>query len=258
MLMLPNHDNDIDNDLRLFYIFDINNDLKIIIYTFSCHPVFNTSNYISSDFIGEISHIIKENLNIESMFLQGFSGDIRPNFTTENIFDLNTINKLKLLFNKEVFREFRNKDFDHFSFTISQEIVSAYTNIKKNQAHKIKQIKTLKKDYILISNSGRSQKQFDIKFILINHNLFISIPAEVTSRYKIELSKKFQDLNIIPLGLSDGIIGYLPFYNEISLGGYEVNSAVNYGWDTFISENSLKDFYIKLVEDIDLFILRGK
>jgi len=255
MLMLPNHTNIIDDDLRLSYIFDIDNNLKVVLYMFSCHPVFNTSNNVSSDFIGDISQKIKEKLNSDSMFLQGFLGDIRPAFTTKNIFDTNIINKFKLLFNQEVFRDFRKKDFDFFCLSLSQDIISTYNNIKQNPINSIEQIKTLKKNYTLISNSGKSKKEFDIKFILINHNLFISIPAEVTSRYKIELSKKFLGLNIIPLGLSDGVIGYLPFYDEISSGGYEVDSAVNYGWDTFMSENSLKDFYIKLIEDIDLFIL---
>lgn len=254
MLMLPNHNNIIDNELRLFYIFDTNDNLKMTIYNFSCHPVFNTSNNISSDYIGKISQNIKEDLQAESIFLQGFLGDIRPNFTTKKLSDLNIINKFKLLFNKEVFRKFNKDDFNYFTSSLSQDIITACDSIKQNKFDVGNQLKTFKTNYTLESNSANTKKQFDIKFVLINNNIVISIPAEVTSRYKIELSKQFHQFNIIPLGLADGIIGYLPFHDEASAGGYEVESAVNYGWDTFISQRSLENFYIALVTDISSFI----
>jgi hypothetical protein len=48
------------------------------------------------------------------------------------------------------------------------------------------------------------------------------------------------------MGFSEGVIGYLPYHDEVKEGGYEVDSSVNYGWDSCINEGSLCDFFDEL------------
>lgn len=255
MLLLPNQSNPVDDEIRLLLIYDENKKLKFLMYNFSCHPVFNTSDNMSSDFIGEINNILNKELKIDSMFLQGFLGDIRPNVTTKSFFETNFINKLKLIFNNEVFREPNKNDFTIFCTSVSDLICN---NLQTSDNYNESIFLCKQKLYQLESHSKRTQKQFIVKFILNGSNLFLSIPAEVNTNYKLQLSKKFNNLNIIPLGVADDIIGYLPYYTEVKEGGYEVHSATNYGWDAYISEKSLKNFFLDLQNDIDLILEEAK
>ena len=47
-----------------------------------------------------------------------------------------------------------------------------------------------------------------------------------------------------------GMIGYLPLEEDIRLGGYEISSAVNYGWPESISQKSLTNFKEQLLSEI--------
>ncbi|MCP4761346.1 MAG: hypothetical protein GY870_06165 [archaeon] len=253
ILMLPNEENVIDNNLKTFYLTDMNNKLKLLVYNLSCHPVFNRSNNISSDYIGEINRIIKIKTGVDSLFLQGFSGDVRPNFTTNNIFSASIVNKLKIIFNGRVFKPLKKKDFNYFCISIADDILNNICLLDKEMISQY-EIRSNQNMYLLTSESGKTTNQFIAKFIKFDKNLFISIPAEVTSKYYVELSKKFPQYNLIPLGVADGIIGYLPHYSEVNAGGYEVDFAFNYGWDANISFLSLKEFYLKLCEDLTSFL----
>jgi len=252
MLMLPNEQNKIDNHIRLICILDKNNDLDLLLYNFSCHPVFNRSNNISSDFIGTISENIKKELNIKTIFLQGFLGDIRPNFTTGSISEVGVVDKLKIIANKKIFKKYNQEDFDKFCRVVSSEILE---NLKYENKDNIKILNIKQFKYKIYSQSEKYKIEFYVKVIFINQNLFI--PAEVNSKYYVMLLKKFNDFNIIPIGLADDIIGYLPFYDEVKEGGYEINSIVNYGIDTPFSEISLRRFYFSLQSDIQAMI-RGE
>jgi len=251
ILMLPNEHNKIDDNIRLICVLDKNDDLDLLLYNFSCHPVFNRSDCISSDFIGAISENIEKELNVKTMFLQGFLGDIRPNFTTESISEVGVVDKLKIIANKKIFKKYNQEDFDKFCTVVSSEILE---NLKYENKDNIKILNIKQFKYKIYSQSEKYKIEFYVKVIFINQNLFISIPAEVNSKYYVMLSKKFNDFNIIPIGLADDIIGYLPFYDEVKEGGYEINSIVNYGIDTPFSEISLRRFYFSLQSDIQAMI----
>ena len=256
IIMRPNHDLKVDNKIRLMLIYDQEIRLNKILYNFSCHPVFNTNKMISSDFKGEIGRLIKEKLGIESFFLQGFSGDIRPNFTASKYSGLNFKNRIKVLFNGEIFKEFDKSDFNHFCGVITEEIINSIDAENVFEEH---EFSSIKKTYKINSVSGKNEKQFVIKLATQGNNFFLSIPAEVNSKYILELSRRFVHLNIFPLGLADNIISYLPYYSEIDDGGYEVTSATNYnGWDEHICKKSLKKFYMELESDIASIINERK
>ena len=249
IIMLPNSDNKIDNSIRLLSFFNKKNDIKLIIYNFSCHPVFDDGKEVSTDFIGVINKNIHEQMDIPALFLQGFLGDIRPNFTTSNLFKVNFINKTKIIMNGKVFKSFHKKEFNYFCTSIANTITSSCKSDSGVPLHN-EMILSNKKKYTLVSETGKVSKDFDIKICLIDCIIFISIPAEVTSLYYINLAKYFSDYNIFPLSLADDTLGYLPFYEESAAGGYEVDSATNYGWDSKISQTSLENFYFSLRNSI--------
>ena len=251
MLMLPNPQQEIDRSVSILSLQNAKGELEVIVYNFACHPVFNKNSQTSSDFVGKISGILKDRLGVKSMFLQAFQGDIRPDFSTNKLLEAQGINKIKLFFNQAVFKTYTYEYFNIFSSKIAQKIIKSLDN--KNAKEKIP-LDYLEKEYTLCSRSQKVQHDFYIKYILLDTVLLISIPAEVTSAYALELKKAFPLQEIMFLGLADGIIGYLPFYKEIEEGGYEVNSATNYIWDSPLDTQSLNTFYSTMLKDIQVFL----
>lgn len=250
-IMLPNKENIIDDKIRLIIVEKVDNNIDTIIFNFSCHPVFNTNNELSSDFVGVIRDNIGKNFNINCSYLQGFLGDIRPNFTIDKFSKLSIIDKLKLFFNKEIFKRYDKNDFDEFCKNITKDICN-YKKLGKNISIP-KSFKTESFDFELISKTGITKKSLITKLALFDNYLILSISAEVNSKFYVELSNVHLDLEIFPLGLSENIIGYLPFYSECDELGYEVNSYINYGWDSMIDKNCLKKYYNTLNQNIDEF-----
>ncbi len=250
-IMLPNSNKKIDDKIRLIIIRDEQRKVDVVLYNFSCHPVFDDGEQVSSDFIGVVNKYLAEKEGIHGMFLQGFLGDIRPNFTTRNFLEVNFINKTKILMNGLVFKPFVKSEFDAFCSQIGEVVTESCREIMESNTVANSGSVT-QKEYPLVSDSGKVMKKLIVKMHLIDHALLISMPAEVTSSYYVELAKLFPRLLIIPLAVADGILGYLPFYKEALEGGYEVNSAANYGWDSKISYNSLKVFFEAMCLDISL------
>lgn len=255
-IMLPNEKKKTDKRIHLIKLYDSGLKLKGIVYNFSCHPVFNVNKNISSDFIGTISNMLGQKICKFTMFLQGFAGDVRPNFTETKVSMRSIKNFLKLLFNEKVFSNYNQEQFSHFCEEISACIIQnagphyrdvGVLKINRPSLH----IHNSMYGAYLESKSTKVKKFINIKLILISDNLFISIPAEVHSCYIDLLTSRFRNVNIYPLGYADGMIGYLPCENEIEEGGYEVLTSVKlYGWDDRISKLSVHNFTNQLISEI--------
>lgn len=247
-IMLPNKENMIDDKIRLIIVEEPDNTMNTMIFNFSCHPVFNTNNELSSDFVGVIRNNINNTFRIKCTYLQGFLGDIRPNFTVNKFSKLNFIDKFKVFFNKEIFKRYDRNDFNQFCENITRDICNYKElgkNISRPELFKIDSF-----DFELISKTGFTKKNFTTKLVLFDNYLMLSISAEVNSKFYVELSKLHPELEIFPLGLAENIIGYMPFYTECDEFGYEVNSYANYGWDSMIEQNCLKKYYDILNQNI--------
>jgi neutral ceramidase len=249
MIMLPNSKNKIDDKIRLFIIYDHLKKIDIVLYNLSCHPVFDDGYQVSSDFIGVINNYLFKEKNIKGMFLQGFLGDIRPNFTTRNLLKVSLVNKTKIIMNGDVFKPFAKSDINVFCSKISKGIIGSCYE-KSDLVTDNLSSNTFQKEYSLASDTGMIVKKLIVKILVVNNLVVISIPAEVTSRYYVELSILFPKCIIMPLSNADGVLGYLPFYKEVLEGGYEIESSLNYGWDSKISYDSLRSFFKALILDL--------
>lgn len=254
IIMQPNEEKPVDRNIRLIKLYDSNLKLDGIIYNFSCHPVFNTTYNISSDFIGYISSILEERICKFSMFLQGFAGDVRPNYTETKTSVKHVINFAKLLFNEKVFCNFTQSHFNDFCHHISSSIIEAESenkDIRPKLNDSWCHIRNFMYEDFIESKTAETRKSLTIKLVLLSANLFISIPAEVHSSYLGILREAFPGLKIYPLGYADGMIGYLPCEEEIREGGYEVQKSVKYyGWDDSMSEVSVRNFTTRLIKEM--------
>ncbi|RXJ54407.1 hypothetical protein, partial [Candidatus Marinarcus aquaticus] len=132
---------------------------------------------------------------------------------------------------------------------VTKDILNFKNTNRVNSEDKVLELNSF--DFELFSETGNTSKKMTTKIIRFNNFLFVSIPAEVNSRYYVELSNRYPSFSVFPLGLAEDIIGYLPYYTECDEFGYEVNSSINYNWDSIIDKNSLKKYFDTLIDSID-------
>jgi hypothetical protein len=246
-LLLPNAHAPIDNDLRLLVLKDHAGKIKALIYNFSCHPVFATSQATSSDFPGLINQQLASSDIPFSMYLQGFCGDIRPNIATSAKNRLSFKGRVKSLMYGAVFSETTPEDLNLFASEMAGLILSNLDDEK----HKISEYKQNSFMYEISSETGNVSQSIVVKLFSFNRVIGVSIPAEVLSSYYLHLRNNFPDTIVIPMGFSEGMIGYLPMYHQLSEGGYEVGSSKNYGWDSPFDSDNLQQFLEVLVYQVD-------
>jgi hypothetical protein len=253
-LLLPNKEQKIDDHLRLLTLVGENEEIEAVLYNFSCHPVFANNQLISSDFPGVINQVLSSKNISFSMFLQGFCGDIRPNITTHSIKSNSLKQNIKSLLYGYVFRKTTPKDLEQFSNKMASLI---FDNLLDGVEVKDKFI-CHSFSHIFKSETKEVCKEYRVKLCMFKDIMTVSIPAEVLSTYYIFLSEKLPDVNFLPLGYSDGMLGYLPMSGQISEKGYEVTSAINYGWDTHLDTRNLECFANALLVNITHLMREAK
>ncbi len=241
IIMAPNYGGYVDARCRLLVI---GSDVGIL-FNLSCHPVFNTSNSISSDFPGSIRRMLASNFK-GAAFVQGFCGDIRPNSVSRGITFISPVLFIKTLINKISFKPATSSYYESFCKQISKAIIQHSASGSKLQGN----IRTKHFLVELRSDTGLCKKILDCKLVLIDKLLMLSIPAEVNSKYIQLIENEFTCLVVMPMGYAENMIGYLPHWSEVNDGGYEVESYSNYGWDKKISIQSLKEMESKMLNEI--------
>lgn len=229
-------------------------DKTSLLFGFSCHPVFNSSQTLSSDFPGTLRSLFNKDF-AASFFVQGFCGDIRPATYSKKVNYSNWILFLKSLFNRLIFVPPTEKFFANFCESIYDRSMSEIVNEGKVIHSKIFLSQF---NFELSSASGNTKRVVTCKLVLIGRLLMISLPAEVNSKYAELVRKKFPELLLLPMGYGEGMFGYMPYSTEVEEGGYEVTSATNYGWDTFLSKSSLENFQFRLLEKIGALVGEDK
>ncbi|NRF64532.1 hypothetical protein [Vibrio coralliilyticus] len=244
-LMLPNNRQEIDNELRVIKLTSDRD--EFLIYNFSCHPVFNSNNKVSSDFIGVIDKSITQGGVVGSLFLQGFCGDIRPKLISSKEQCRGIKTKLKFLILGGSFRAPNRQDFESFVNFFSSSLKCPSFDRKVDVA--LFSSKSFR--YEFASESGDSKKSVVVKLFFSFPLVMVSIPAEVLSSYYVALKKTFPNVIFLPMAYGENMIGYLPHHTDFHSGGYEVSSYANYGWDSVISYQSLVGFEKKLFKEIE-------
>ncbi len=244
-LMAPDYDKEYDSNCRIITIGVSSG----VFFNFSCHPVFNRSNRMSSDFPGDIRIRLSRNFQ-NPVFFQGFSGDVRPNSVVKSVKYDNLKSIIKTLIYGVSFIPSSKVFYNRFCDAMASAI-----STKQFNGQVLSGIFRFKLFHVeLCSDSGNTRKNIECKLIYLDSLLLVSIPAEVNSKYVNILSSEHRGVVIMPMGYSEGVIGYLPHWSEVDNGGYEVDSYANYGWDSKISKMSLKHFELILLNKVSELI----
>ena len=223
MATLPNHDHKIDQTIHLFkWVCNQTNQVLAVIWSFACHPVtYHSKLSVSSHFPGEIRNHIRNKINrdIPIIFLQGFSGDIRPKYTPKPTHLKPKL--LKILNSENPFFPFNQKSYLSWISQLTQQMNSLW-----QLPFQAINPKVICHDQEAVSLTKimktRSKQHIQIRALTLYPIVFIFVSAEMVSSYSLELQKKYPDYTIIPVGCTGSVFGYWPNDTMILEKGYEV------------------------------------
>ena len=242
---LPNKYRYVDNKINIIRFVRLDNKkIENAIIAYSCHPVADPQGIVGADYPGYLRNYLKDKMYHNIIFLQGFCGDIRPNVIKKNKSIKDKFIKLVI---GDRFRKIKHGDAEYISKNLSKAIINNKPLIENTKIESLFKSKVCKLQ-IPLNNNCYANKKLEVTIWLWGGICFIFMSAEVLSGYTFT---KIDGLNIINVGYSNGMIGYLPTKLDIYEGGYEVDkSRPPFGLNNRISLKAEKMIKDKIYNEI--------
>lgn len=252
--MKPNTNIAIDNELTVISFHTVENKKKAIWLHYSCHPTTTDANILSSEFTGICCEEIERNYyGATAAFLQGFCGDVRPNLVKENQFYRGTIKDMVRTGNvfasdvMKVIQSSKKVSLEGSVICESKEIPLRFND--KDCSPLVPESLAVEWPKLVQSNLKEGYTLI-FQYIRLSDKIsFLTCNAELVQDYSFFL--KNIEKNILPLGYSNGMIGYIPTKKQLNEGGYEaVDSIFYFGYPSIVAtemEKRIKKVLQKLL-----------
>lgn len=241
MLNAPNTSVPIDDDLTVISFISDQQVEKAIWIHYTCHPTCTGANIISGEYPGTTCKIVEEAYpNSNVAFLQGFSGDVRPALVKDGYFYSGTIDDMTKMGAKladDVLDVLNGEGAaiktEPFAFeTVRVPLSFSGDNVEKNVPEALEEewpalVKNINGDYTL-----------SIQYVKISEDLaLLCCNAEMVQAYG-QFIKQI-DNRILPLGYSNGMVGYVSTEKQLKEGGYEpIESLYYFGYPTTLAAST--------------------
>jgi hypothetical protein len=255
---LPNLAGPKDSALRVWKLVNESNEVVVVLWNFSCHPVsWPNKHEISADYIGIVRDQVRASLGAAPiLFLPAFMGDVRPPFYGKPSFFKDPI---EWLLSYPIFQSPTISQYNDWCMRISSVALEALNETKVIPWQRISIAQ--KKIPLSLLFQKPVNDYLDIGIISgFNEQLWCYASAEVLSDYLPMLAKEFNVPyeSIIPLAYVNEVFGYLPTDKQIKEGGYEakdflpwfgikdnsfkpnIEKVIMNAWAALIDENLLK------------------
>ncbi|MEK9727559.1 MAG: hypothetical protein VW397_05585 [Candidatus Margulisiibacteriota bacterium] len=249
MRLFPNREEPIDTKIRTFKLVKKNSHyVMAIMWNFACHPVmYHSQLNVSSHFPGDIRTKIRDkNQGIPVVFLQGFSGDIRPLNTEKPITYKEKI--LARLNQENEFKSFTKDSYSTWVNKLNEQVVNCLSKGEiLNSKLKIRIMK-FNQDEILAHGQGDIYMHF---IELSDKHLILGVSAEVVSSYAMKLQQSYPEKKIVPVGCMGSVFGYWPSSKMLNEGGYEVvGFKSKFGLNAKFKSKALENVFFKHTKQI--------
>lgn len=205
--------------------------LKAIIWIYPCHPTsLPRRDKFDAHFIGETRKLFRQKFGdkIPIIFMQGFSGDLRPPshvIRSQNVIDL----MRKSIFGSW-FQDFEEEEYTQWINKIFEEVKTALTDLNVYESKNMQVISQHRASEIgNFANLAVDATKF-LDFYLIDFSEFalVGISAEVVYQYQLYLDKLSLQKPIIGVGCVEDVFGYLPTEKMLEEGGYESKDSFEF------------------------------
>lgn len=214
MFMGPNPKLEIDRKARRLQFLSSDKSVLAELWSTSIHPTaFPRNGAVSADYIGIVRDWLRlKNEGLPVLFLQGFSGDVRPTTPTTSFFES--------LISGKRFEQFDEAGFMCWSKSLANLVGQIQMTNVPSEPHNVFRT-PFDKNLLIAGSAGPSiGYAYLIQFGQIG---IAALPTEAVSSYQVLLQTQFaDDLDIVfGVGCIDHVWGYSPNKRMIDEGGYE-------------------------------------
>ncbi len=239
--MAPNADHPCDSEVKLFVFEDMRQQAKAIWIHYACHPTCTDANDINAEYIGYACSRIETYYDQAVVgFLQGCAGDIRPAFIRDQAFYKGTIGEMELFgecFSSIVLEalEALASEAEGTSFVSLDRIQALIERVPlpfqtdySPPAHLLETPELVEQWHQYVANywGTTTETILEIHALQIGPYSFIAFSGEMVQAYGAALKQLGND--VVPLGYSNGMTGYIPTAQQLSEGGYEAEDFIFY------------------------------
>lgn len=238
MKLSPNPDGIVDPGVTIIRFVAGETPVAMLVH-YSCHPVITRENRFSSEFCGIAVDYVEQSMGNGFIcgYLQGFCGDTNPGRNGDFWFGSNddVITAGRIL-GKTVMEI---ADFPLHPLKSSQLEVRKMTvwlpvrhNPSKEELESMLDFPDVKAEWsrLLLSFPERNRPAIPLEMTfmrLAEGFALLSMNAEIVVEYGLYLKQK-QNGQVIPLGYTNGMFGYVPTARQIGEGGYEAKDSAYY------------------------------
>lgn len=247
--MAPNTEVAFDNSAHIWQFISQSGEVKALVLHNHCHPTISADNILSGEYPGVVCDAIEQQYpNAVCLFLQGFCGDIRPNLSRDNQFYRGNYEDVVRLgeqlaknyldaLDTSVERtptnmcSYREQIIDlplAHSFTL-EELAHYQSEFESHDIH----FEWAHQQQLKLKNTSLSQttpitQQVRLGWLNINDVIkLVTINAEVVNEYQRYITEHI-DPEVLAVGYSNGMIGYIATAEQIHQGGYESDLSSYY------------------------------
>lgn len=254
-----------DHRIHLWELLDINNKSILAVVRVNAHPVIVSQSRVgaklSADYVRVLEKLIEADLGCTCSLFNGAFGDTRPltnnySFEDREKFAKKYYSALKNgIVSTTAIMGFSWLQFNDVKVQLREEIPRTVEEIKKMQTQVLQNIQekigSTKRNYDLLETVGTflSDENKRPSVIVYNDEIakgyatyqfngwvigpmkILALPGEPLTVFAASIEK---ETGVLPIGLANGYLSYLPDGETLKQGGYEANQCV-------LSENGLKE-----------------
>ncbi|MBP1988591.1 neutral/alkaline non-lysosomal ceramidase N-terminal domain-containing protein [Paenibacillus eucommiae] len=236
-LMAPDENGPIDPEVTVIRFQKPDGEVKALLVHYTCHPTTTYEDYYSSDYPGAAMDAIEQQHDgdVVSLFMQGCCGDVRPGLIRDGLYCEGSdaeVRKLASELTQEVMAVVRRpmRRLESASFLACHRVIE----LPYRYMPTLEELKASVNDPGMMGSWSRSLlanpqsmkplETLEITYIRLFDKLaIVAMNAEMVIEYG-HFMKEISAGAIIPLGYSNGNIGYVPTERQLEEGGYEGRS----------------------------------
>ena len=219
--LLPNPEGPKDETVRLITLRDAEGKPLAVIWNYACHPTgFPERNAVSSEYPGVVRAALRRVVGqqrLPVLFFQGFAGNIRPPAYDQRI---RPVVLVRRMLNGTAFGSFTQQEYERWSTSLANRVVPLLGGNQVGVSELTHTSGTLPLEMILAG--APKDRTLRVDTLALGTGLrLLAFSAEMMAEYMPRLRSIFPSDELIPIGYTGSVFGYLPTRDMIFEGGYE-------------------------------------
>ena len=196
-----------------------------VVWNFACHPVGRfRSNQISAHFIGTVREqlrVLTDSMDLPVLFLQGFSGDVRPNHRDTNSPSKSGLTRARL---GPGYSTFTAAGYEEWTQQMARQVATTFALPPRPATGSGVGVLTCELPRKLFLEGSLSDQPVTFKSFTFGKDLtIVGTSMEAVTAYAQFVRSRMPDRWVMPAGCMDDVAGYAPTERMVKEGGYEAH-----------------------------------